>query len=701
MIKSIEMRNVKGQTAVQHLTGKDIIIGRNGSGKTTRMQTIGLAMLGYVPGKGKTTADTFKLASDDEMMVGMETDNFGFSRTFTKTRKLNKSGETEVKISQKLNVSPPLGESTNTQKDQRIKQELGNFPVMLDFGSFIAMTDNQQRDFIYGLSSNGFSWDRNRVEKELTDALLTAEIEENNPELYDCMKNSIDETMKQYRETADVQTGILAMSEYAKDRLKYWKKEKINADGAAKKLTELKNRGQETDRDLTINQHRLKELQEQKEQIIKQLADLAAKNNVIEAKEAEKQKLCDEIKLLEENLDVSKEIERLNSAIAELESAIAESDIGEKQYDHKETDLQNELASTDESLKTENERLFGFKEELATINAEIKANSDLLQRIADSHGCCAFSPNIPCGQDFSGFIEETNHIIDDAYDKKDEVEARVRASRKTIEELKEKIRNNEAEQKKLIKDRKEYENTTRDQKKLLDKNKTELLELSGRVPMLEARRKQESEISAYLEENKKVDLTAIEEQKTLLVGQISSLAATIDEQKKVRNDLLNIKANIIDSQTAEFNVLCWTQITAAIGQKGIKGLIVKEMLDPLKEDVNAKLHEIGITDDFFFETNSDTGKEVFEFGWGSRSFEALSTGEQLLLMTALMTAMIERADTPVKVLAIDNVNDLDRHNLSLVMNGLNTIGKHMDNIILAGVVEPTEEDSEGWKVWKL
>lgn len=700
MIKSIEITNVKGQTAVQELTGKDIIIGRNGAGKTTRMQSVGLAMLGYVPGKGKTTADTFKLASADEMKVLMETDNFTFERAFVKTRKLKADGTPDVKISQKLAVSPSKGETTNTQKEQRIKQEMGDIPVMLDFGSFIAMTDNQQRDFIYSLSGNGFTWDRARVEKEMIATLLTPEMEENNKELFDCMAECIAETMKQYREGIDVQEGILAMSELAKDKLKYWKKEKINADGAAKKLTELKNRGEETDRDLLVNIEKMKELQAQKEKTIKDLAELSAKNKIRADKEQELKKLQAEIVQLSET-PATEKIAELEEAIGGLGVELAALERTEMENVEKASMLQNKLASLQDHLKREQDVVLAAKEELATINAMIKANSDLLQRIADSHGCCAFSPNIPCNQDFSAFINETQDCVDEAYDHKDKQVHIIEAANAVIEDLKEQDRLTQAEQKKLEEDRKANKRTVTEKQKQIEQKKTELLELRSREPMLEVKRKQEAEIGAYLDENQKIDLTAMEDQKTLLEGQIQSLTAKIDEQKKVRNDLMNIKANIIDSQTAEFNVLCWNRITNAIGQKGIKGNLMKEMLNPLLEDVNVKLHAIGITEDFFFETNSETGKEIFEFGWGTKPFEALSTGEQLLLMTALMTTMIEKANPPVKVLAIDNINDLDKHNLRLVIKGLNTIGDKMDNIILAGVVEPNEEDTEGWKVWNL
>lgn len=699
MIKEIGMRNVKGQTAVQPLTGKDIIIGRNGAGKTTRMQTIGLAMLGYVPGKGKTTADTFKLASDDEMAVRMETDSFGFERTYTKSRKVGKDGMPEVKISQKLTVSPSMGETTNTMKEHRIRQELGDFPCMLDFGAFIGMTDNQQRDFIYNLSGNALAWDRERVQKELDYALLRPEIQENNPELYDCIQDSIKNTMTQYREGMDVQSGILAMSEYAKDMLKHWKKEKANADGASKKLTELKNKGMETDRDLNANLEKQKELQEKREQLIKDLADLGAKNKALEAKEQELQKVREEIAKLGEETDTSAARGQLEAEIAELNTAIAEE--SGKTYEEQENELRNRLASLQVKQKEVNEQLLQKRTELANVKAEINAHGTLLKKIANQHGCCALSPNIPCNQDFSAFIAETQDAIDDAYDKVDHCDEAIRALERTAAEAQQEIQEAQEEQRTIDASRREQAKLLAEKMKLLQKKNTELSELNSRAPMLAAKQQQETEMAAYLAENQKIDLTIMEDHKALVQSQLESLQAKIDEQKRVRNDLINIKANIIDSQAAEYNVIAWTQICSAIGQKGIKGKIVKEMLNPILEDVSMKLHEIGIEEDFFFETNSDTGKEIFEFGWGVKPFSALSTGEQLLLMTALMTCIIERADPPVKVLALDNINDLDRHNLTRVIKGLNTIGKNMDNIILAGVVEPTEEDTEGWTIWRL
>ena len=186
---------------------------------------------------------------------------------------------------------------------------------------------------------------------------------------------------------------------------------------------------------------------------------------------------------------------------------------------------------------------------------------------------------------------------------------------------------------------------------------------------------------------------------------MASLKEKIEEQKKIRNDLKNIQANIIDIQTSGFHVECWKQIAHAVGQGGIQGQIVKELLQPLTEAITEKLKLIGIGHEFFFSTENDRGKEVFKFGWiengTKRPFSALSQGEQLLLMVALLTTMIERRNPPIKILTIDEINNLDKENLQKVMSGLMVAGENMDNIILSGVADLSAVDTGGWKTWEL
>lgn len=705
MIRKIIMSNIKGQNSEQQLTGKDIIIGPNGAGKTTRMQSIGLSVLGYVPEKGKTLADTFELASSDTMAVRIETDDFDFQREFVKSSKLGKYGDVEVKITQNIAVSPSQGESTNKQKEARIKAEMGDFPAMLDFGAFIGLTDNKKRDFIYNLSGNQFSWDRDRVSVHLHDAVITNMLQETNPEMCRVMQKNWEDVMKQYKPDAFVQDGLLAMMEYAKDRLSYWKKEKITADGTAKKLTEIKNRAKDTDRELASNQEKLKELQAEREAIIQEIAKAASHNQIIAEKSEELKKLQEEIAAMADSANDAEKLEEAMRLEVMLEEYIDEK---KKEISEEEGKVVKSEEFCQDAVKIRDaakDEKNAIKARIGEINATIKAKSELIEKIVDNSGYCAFSKDIPCAHDFSDFIAAEQAKIDEMYETLDELNHKSNEAEEKQQKYEEKAKDMES----LAEGYREFvadaQVELEDALKNLESTRETIRNLENKAPILTSKRDQEAQIKAYIEENPHIDLSDIEERKAEAEQKIEALTTTIDQQKKIRNDIINIKANIIDSQTATYEQECWKQIVEAIGQKGIQGKIVKEMLDPFREDIDKKLAEIGINKRFFFDTESDTGKEIFRFGWcdydDKRPFDALSQGEQLLLMIALMTTIIEKNDPPVKILAIDNINDLDQKNMSKVIRGLNVAGTAMDNIILSGVATPFEEDTEGWAVWNL
>lgn len=700
MLKELVMKNIKGQSGTQQLTGRDIIIGRNGAGKTTRMQTLGLATLGYVPGKGKTVADTFELASDDTMEVGLVTDDFELRRVFQKTTKMDKDGNSDTKISQAIHVSPSGGARTNAQREQRIRDELGDFPVMLDFQAFLSMTDNKKRDFIYSLSESDVKWDREKVQHTLGSRLIRPELSE---DMMDTMKADLYDVMDQYKPNATVQDGLMAMKDYAKDQLSYWKKEKIKADGAAKKLTELKNQSEETDRDLTANQERLAELQEERDKIISFVAEQKAKNKSRVEKQEELQIIQAEIAGLSGRDNEERE-KQLMDHIEILKKSI-------DRNDQDFSDALDSIQKAKQAAETEAEKLLeriqADQTAVAMAQQKIDSYSEVIEKLNANKGVCAVCPGVACNQDFSSYINELQDAIDDAYCDLDDCTARIVAAQKQVDGYKErieaaKLQINSITAKSCARAEEISKNTTE-----LQKAMDELASLQNTEPHLAALRIQEKAIVEYLESNPEeypekypkageFELHSIEEQ-------IRKLQDTIDEQKKVRNELLNIKTNIVDSKVAAYHVECWKQIADEIGQGGIQGEIVKDLLNPLKAEIDRKLHEIGLDVEFFFLTENERGREIFNFGWkdaqSTRPFESLSQGEQLLLLVALMTTIIEKNNPPIKVLAIDNVNHLDRNNVNRVIKGLNVAGAAMDNIILAGVVEP--EETEGWTVWNL
>lgn len=222
------------------------------------------------------------------------------------------------------------------------------------------------------------------------------------------------------------------------------------------------------------------------------------------------------------------------------------------------------------------------------------------------------------------------------------------------------------------------------------------------------------QIQMYREElgrlqNQPVEATApidiLERRRDGLKEQIGTLKATLEEQERARITLGNLKASMIDCKTAAYYAQCSKDLVEALGANGLQGELVKEILEPIRADVQANLRLIGVDREPFFATESDTGKEVFQFGWRSsfgdeRNFDALSTGEQLLLLIAMLVTFLDWANPPLKVLAIDNIENLDKGNSRRVLDGLAGLNGKLDNVLLAGVSE-VPADVAGWNVINL
>ena len=704
-INKIMMSGIKGQDGKQDLTGRDIIIGNNGAGKTTRMQAMSLAALGYVPGKGKTIADTFELASDDTMTVGIETETSDILRAFVKSSKLASDGTMDVKITQKITVTPSQGERSIKEKEQRISEILGDFPTMLDFGAFIELTDNKKRDFIYNLGGQHFAWDRDKVYEHLKNAVLTENLEANNPDMYEVMGQVYSDVIEQYSLDADVTSGLLAMAEYARDQLSYWRKEKKNADAAAQKLTEIKNKGEETDRGLAENQEKLASMEKERDELMKMFAAAECQNDLCKSRKLELDLLLVEIRELEKNSDSAGRASELEEDIKNYSETIEINIALFKEIEESIEELRRESVDLASRGTEKQKYISGLEAQLTVCNEAIKKESELIELITNNAGCCAFSTDIKCSHDFSGFVAARQEIIDAEYSKKDELEPLIAEQKALLEQMQsdasELEDNMENARDRLFELRRELNNL----ELLLKSSQDELHRLDNAAPILASKRQKLSELEAWLEQNPYRDCGDYQVALRGLDEDIETLKSTIDTQKKIRNDILNIKSNIIDSKTATYQQECWKQVSEAIGQKGIQGEIVKEMLDPLRDLINEKLTAMGIKKSFFFETENDRGKEIFQFGWSDhgdrRPFGALSQGEQLLLLIAMMTTIIEQSDANIRILAIDNINHLDHENLQRVIGGLNKAGENMDNIILAGTPDLTDDDAPGWKVWRI
>jgi len=696
LIKEITMRNFKGQMESQKLTGKDIFVGPNGKGKTTRLQAVGISLLGYVPGRGKLPAETFKLASADNMSIGLVTDNLTFSRTFTKSEKGGKDGSNNVTVSQGIDLSPSRGEKKAADKEARIAFEVGNFPVMLDFNEFLSLSDAKRRDFIYGLSSIKTDlWDRTKVESHIRTKLLTMDLEVNNPDQYQIMSGLIADAMKEYPESDDIQDGLQSMIEWAKAKQTHWNEEKKNSQGAVKKLADMKNQLAETGRNIVQHKAELEQLQQQFTQSESQLARDRERKRAIDQRIAR----ISELGTIIENIFTSastKEFVPYDPMIAVLQGKI-------KQHDFKtEFDkLDQELQSTNNQLKEAREQERAAYITLAQIQAEKTVLDSTLKQIDEQSQknsaarVCVIHPKIGCDKDFSKAATVFSQQLVVLGQKEASQHDVLKEIRKRIEDLEASKANIDSQRTEAHKKQTALNQSNEEIRKSIadiEKKKADEINAVARI---------DDQLKMYREELTRLKnqpaepiapLDILEKQSEGLKVQIDELKVKLEGQEKAKITLSSLKSTMIDSKTATYNAQCIKDLAESLGAKGLQGELVKGILEPIRSDIQANLQLMGIDSEFYFSTESDTGKEVFQFGWRNnhgdeRNFDALSTGQQLLLLIAMLVTFLERSNPPLKVLAIDNIENLDRVNFRKALSGMDKLSAKIDNIILSGVVD--------------
>lgn len=145
MIKKIALTNFKGTTDTLNLDQLNIFRGTSGSGKSTYLEGIRVAVLGHDPGYGKLLGETMAFSSGDTMEVLIHDGSVRVGRVFSKDR--------TGKATQKIFVN---GEGMTAKAAEPILAEcFGQFPMMLNPDEFFEMSDDKKITFLFGLSSDG------------------------------------------------------------------------------------------------------------------------------------------------------------------------------------------------------------------------------------------------------------------------------------------------------------------------------------------------------------------------------------------------------------------------------------------------------------------------------------------------------------------------------------------------------------------
>ena len=701
-IKNLTINGFKKQDVVVPLSGRDIFVGPNGVGKSSRLQALGTALLGYVPGApGKRPADTFRLATDSKMTVGLDTGAFRFDRTFTQKVSNKRDGTRDVSVTQKITVSPSRGESTNTEAESRIYAEMGNFPVMLDFGQFLSMSDAERRVFFYGIAGIEDAWTKESIATKLQEKLLPAELQEVNADMYQVRSELITEALDEWRVGLNSEDGVKAMLEWAKAKQKHWNAEQKKATGAVQKLATLKNELDETDRHITENKAELDALQKELTSVV---AELARQEEARSATVRRLQRMREiEFELQKLAAEPGVDEEQIKAQASALEAQLVPLDIVAKNEE-----LNRQIEDQDNVVRKLDTQILEAQKQITIAQAASEGMQRAIKQASERGGLCVISSNIACPKDFSPFVgwaQETKEQHDAQIAELTDTIARLEQEKGMSKGVLDRLKKQQQDLLKSVSEHDKANATIRAQMKALS---AQLEQARSKVQL---RIQRTSDLQAELVRLQSEPGAAVAETEVLvkqqagLTERIEEMKAKIEDQEKAKTTISNMKASMIDSKTAENRHSAAKYLAEELGPKGIQGQMLIGALDPIRDQVTENLRAMGVEHPFFFETESYTGQEVFRFGWIDEEerkvdFDALSTGQQMMVLIALLVTILDRANPSCKVLTIDNVDNLDAENFRRVLHGLDVFSDRLDNILLAGVVSGIEE-IQGWTVHQV
>lgn len=370
--------------------------------------------------------------------------------------------------------------------------------------------------------------------------------------------------------------------------------------------------------------------------------------------------------------------------------------------------LDEEIGKLNNLADTQRQMLNKHKELIMNVQANVQTLDGTLRKVGEMAGFCVISQMISCNKDFTGFDEYVDkkkaeaaksmaelkglhdqhegalNLLLQNIKEKEKAKAAVFAEAQVVQGardvISQKVRNAEAAKANIL--------------NLIDRRNNKLASLKEELDKLV---------------NEKADpigdLEIMSKQATGTRARIAELQGQVQEKEKSKQTLILMNENVLQNNEAEYKAGALKILQESLGAKGVQGELVKEILEPIRAQIEENLKLMKFDQVPYFQTESDTGKELFEFGWINDrghevNFDALSTGQQTVFLAAMMMTIIDRAQPKLRILAMDNLNHLDKQNFQLLIDGLNGLTDKVDNIILAGAIE-YDFSADGWVVDNL
>ena len=621
------------------------IQGPNGSGKTAWIQALRLALLGYDPETGRQLDKTRKLISPDAEKetaeIGLSFDNgFGIRRRF--------GSKTSTQ------VLPSRGESTGRECQARIDEETGGLVVSLDLATFFDLSDEKRRAWLFEhLPSAGaeLTWE---TFAEWTD--VTIESEGVTRSLWD----------HNVQGAPNAVVGLGSAIEAAR-------REFLEVDRMRQAQSQVVERGAELlrveDAPKPVDDGELKEIEERLASTNQRIGETRAGR---EAREAIQGRIG--VSTLKASRTGNK-IEHVRHVLRDLVEqlgAMAEADTRERE---------GEVAD----LEADVERLQDIHAEAATRATTARSTVTTLEAQktrVEQYGPCPYAM-LGCEQDTEGM---RGHILTglgeelvearDLSDTETAAEVAAREDSSAASERAARVRLEIRDAEDLVRRRVALEQG-------IASKETVLTELEERADIhVEAQKTAEAELEALGSDDA---LSGLYGQRDTLVGDRTLVQKRIEA---VVRHSERVAAHEREEGELKHRTKRATWLKELDGNlRRLRGHVIQAMIEPLQEEAETILATMDPrkTFRFIFERgNAATLELCFVEDGVTRLFDAASKGERVMLTVAFLGALLAVINPPMKLLVIDDIEQLDDDRRRRLLVGLAELRNRFDGVIVAG-----------------
>lgn len=652
-IKSVTiegMHNVAEKTYRFNKLG--YLYGKNGAGKSTALQAIQLALLGYIPGQNKTNAAIFRHARNKTITVTLSIDNNGEDITIVRTWVSSGSS-----VSASVNVTPPI------YKPEELIGEL-ELPIF-NFNQFCSMTANQLKDWFIDFlpSADGdIDW-KAKLEEALGDKKVIDE-------------GLLDDTLNRINMMSNTAKGVelvRAVNDYLKEQVSFKKGEVERIESTVKSLIFHEDVGEDIDVDELHNQMAL--LNKVNSELASYNAQLAANASITNAL-AEIELSADNLEDDEAYVNANLEIEKLKEEAAKLRSEAEEiKGIVAK--------IRKEEQAIREGAKQYLDEWRELSSQLTQIEADIRAKSQIIE----SEGICPYT-NVACDS-IKAFRETLKSEVADLNEKKEKISADMASVKAKHDADIEKCGEKQKEADSILR-----ESTAKlDEAYLID---SKISRTTGYINELQAKYVRRSELQRQL------DAACL----TIVPPTSKTSEELLAEMNVIHDQIVKVEANkkyneLADNLTAQkfkidnsIEVLkLWIKLTDA---NGLQTAMMTEPFKDLAAEMDSFLHMMFGNTEIATNFNLSEKANSFSFGLNKEGkyvpFDLLSSGEKCLYALAMMMCLVAKSDSPLKVILIDDILDhLDDENAQAMFESLYNV--QGIQFILAGVQKCSFENA--------